>query len=172
MAGGLSSGLEGALDPMQGFAVDRHHVEAAGRQAAEPQQVVLRRPHQTALLGSIHRRGRPSMGAGAARAHLDRGYRKPPNFADLARAIGTSQNKLKAVFKEAFGLTMADYCLDRRMREAQQLLVEAKLTIAQVAERVGYEHQSSFAAAFRGHVGMSPREYRRHRAPFSLEIPA
>lgn len=110
--------------------------------------------------------------AHAARAHLDRSYRKPPNFADLAREIGTSQNKLKAVYKEAFGLTMADYCLDRRMREAQQLLVEAKLTIAQVAERVGYEHQSSFAAAFRGHVGMSPREYRRHRAPFSLEIPA
>jgi AraC-like DNA-binding protein len=110
--------------------------------------------------------------AHAARARLDRDYRRPPNFSDLAREIGTSQNKLKAVFKQAFGLTMADYCLDRRVREAQQLLMEAKLTIAQVAERVGYEHQSSFAAAFRGHVGMSPREYRQHRAPFSLEIPA
>jgi AraC-like DNA-binding protein len=66
---------------------------------------------------------------------------------------------------------MADYCLERRMREAQLLLMEAALTIAQVAERVGYEHQSSFAAAFSGHVGMSPREYRKHRAPFSLELP-
>jgi len=37
---------------------------------------------------------------------------------------------------------------------------------------VGYEHQSSFAAAFRNQVGMSPREYRRHRAPFILEFPA
>jgi AraC-like DNA-binding protein len=44
------------------------------------------------------------------------------------------------------------------------------LTIAQVAERVGYEHQSSFTAAFRGHVGMSPREYRKHRAPFSVAL--
>ena len=90
---------------------------------------------------------------------------------DLAREIGTSQNKLKSVFRQAFGLTMADYCLERRMREAQQLLMEAALTIAQVAERVGYEHQSSFAAAFSGHVGMSPREYRKHRAPFSLDLP-
>ena len=56
------------------------------------------------------------------------------------------------------------------MREAQQLLLEATLTIAQVAERVGYEHQSSFAAAFRGHVGMSPREYRQHRAAFSVSL--
>ena len=110
--------------------------------------------------------------ARSARARLDRDYRRPPNFGDLAREIGTSQNKLKAVFKQAFGLTMADYCLERRVREAQQLLMEATLTIAQVAERVGYEHQSSFTAAFRSHVGMSPREYRRHRAPFSLELPS
>lgn len=110
--------------------------------------------------------------ARAARERLDRDYRRPPNFRDLAHDIGTSQNKLKAVFKQAFGLTMADYCLERRVREAQQLLMEAKLTVAQVAERVGYEHQSSFTAAFRGHVGMSPREYRKHRAPFSLELPA
>jgi len=67
---------------------------------------------------------------------------------------------------------MAEYCLERRMREAQQLLLAATLTIAQVAERVGYEHQSSFAAAFSGHVGMSPRQYRQHRAPFNLSLSA
>ena len=110
--------------------------------------------------------------ARAARACLDREYRRPPNFGALAREVGTSQNKLKAVFKEAFGVTMADYCLERRMREAQLLLMEAALTIAQVAERVGYEHQSSFTAAFRGHVGMSPRDWRRHRAPFTLDLPS
>jgi len=110
--------------------------------------------------------------ARAAQTLLDRDYRRPPNFAELAREIGTSQNKLKSVFKQTFGLTMADYCLERRVREAQQLLMEASLTIAQVAERVGYEHQSSFAAAFRNQVGMSPREYRCHRAPFMLEFPA
>ena len=101
---------------------------------------------------------------------LSRDYRKPPLFNDLAREIGTNPNKLKASFKSAFGTTMAEYCLERRMREAQQLLLEAKLTIAQVAERVGYEHQSSFAAAFSRHIGMSPREYRQHRAPFSLPL--
>jgi AraC-like DNA-binding protein len=110
--------------------------------------------------------------ARAAQALLDRDFRSPPNFSDLAREIGTSQNKLKSVFKQTFGLTMADYCLERRVREAQQLLMEATLTIAQVAERVGYEHQSSFTAAFKKQVGMSPREYRRHRAPFSLEFQA
>jgi AraC-like DNA-binding protein len=118
---------------------------------------------------TLHRRRDLDL-AQSARDRLDREYRRPPPFGDLAREIGTSQNKLKAVFKDAFGVTMADHCLERRMREAQQLLLEAALTIAQVAERVGYEHQSSFTAAFRRHVGMSPREYRQHRAPFSVPL--
>jgi AraC-like DNA-binding protein len=105
-----------------------------------------------------------------AMERLQHEYRMPPLFANLAREVGTNQNKLKAVFKDTFGVTMAEYCLERRMREAQQLLLEAALTIAQVAERVGYEHQSSFAAAFRGYVGMSAREYRRHRAPFNQTL--
>jgi AraC-like DNA-binding protein len=129
--------------------------------------------HTPSLRGAgghaLHRRRDVEL-AHAAMVRLERDYRRPPRFADLAREIATNQNKLKAVFKQAFGITMADYCLERRMREAQQLLLEASLTIAQVAERVGYEHQSSFASAFRGHVGMSPREYRQHRAPFSVPL--
>ncbi|WP_077034984.1 helix-turn-helix transcriptional regulator [Pelomonas sp. KK5] len=108
--------------------------------------------------------------ARAARERLDREYRRPPMFGEVASELGVSLNKLKSVFKEAFGTTMVDHCLDRRMREAQQLLLEGALTIAQVADRVGYEHQSSFTAAFRRHVGLAPREYRRHRAPFIVEL--
>jgi AraC-like DNA-binding protein len=147
-------------------------VQLAGRLAELVAYALEAMLHQHEARTAVLSRRRDLDLARAAQARLDRDYRRPPNFADLAREIGTSQNKLKSVFKQAFGLTMADYCLERRVREAQQLLMEATLTIAQVAERVGYEHQSSFTAAFRSQVGMSPREYRRHRAPFSLELPA
>ena len=101
---------------------------------------------------------------------LARDYRQPPLVGELAREFGASAKKLQASFKSAFGMTMVEYCLERRIREAQQLLIEAKLTVSQVAERLGYAHQSSFAAAFSGHVGMSPREYRRHRAPVDIAL--
>ncbi len=145
-------------------------VQAAGRLAELVAYTLDAMAHTPSLLGSALLRRRDVALAHAALGRLERDFRKPPLFAALAHEIGTNQNKLKAVFKEAFGVTMAAYCLERRMREAQQLLLEATLTIAQVAEHVGYEHQSSFAAAFRSHVGMSPRRYRQHRAPFSVAL--
>jgi AraC-like DNA-binding protein len=145
-------------------------LQYAGRLAELVAYTLDAMQHTPSLQGSALHRQRDVVLAHAAREHLDVNYRRPPVFSDLAHQIGTNQNKLKAVFKDTFGVTMAEYCLERRMREAQQLLLEAVLTIAQIAERVGYEHQSSFAAAFRGHVGMSPREYRQHRAPFSVSL--
>lgn len=145
-------------------------VQYAGRLAELVAYTLDAMQHTPQLRGTALARLRDVELAHAAVQRLEREYRKPPLFAKLAREIGTNQNKLKVVFKEAFGVTMADYCLERRMREAQQLLLQATLTVAQVAERVGYEHQSSFAAAFSSHVGMTPREYRRHRAPFNVPL--
>lgn len=105
-----------------------------------------------------------------AHERLTSQYRDPPLFNELAHELGANPNKLQAAFKAAFGITMAGYCLERRMREAQQLLLEGKLSVAEVAERVGYAHQSNFAAAFSGHLGMSPREYMRHRAPIKVSL--
>jgi AraC-like DNA-binding protein len=99
---------------------------------------------------------------------LAREFRKKPEISDLARELGTNSNKLRAVFKAVYGTTMAEYCLDRRMREAQQLLLQPNLSISQIAERVGYQYPSGFAAAFSSHVGMTPREYRKHRAAIGM----
>lgn len=107
------------------------------------------------------RRRRDADMAHQAFERLSIDYRKPPLFTDLARELGTNPSKLKLVFKEAFGVTMADYCRERRIREAKHLLVGADLTISQIAERVGYEHQSSFTTAFHAEVGVAPREYRQ-----------
>jgi AraC-like DNA-binding protein len=103
-----------------------------------------------------------------ARHRLSLEFRHPPDLDRLAHELGTNRNKLRAAFKTAYGITMAEYCLQCRMREAQKLLLQDRLSIAQVGEQVGYEFPSGFTAAFTAHVGMSPREYRRHRPPTSV----
>jgi len=122
-----------------------------------------------AFAGSTAFRQRDIDLAYEARALLDVHYASPPRFPDLAHSIGTNQNKLKILFREIFGTTMADYCVERRIRQAQGLLLEGRLSVGEIAERVGYEHQSSFTAAFKGHAGMTPKKYQRHRA--ALDVP-
>ncbi len=123
--------------------------------------------------GAAHRAALDWRGADLAQlamARLTGQYRNPPPFPQLASDLGTNTHKLQAAFKGAYGITMAEYCLERRMREAQTLVLEAKFSLGEVAERVGYAHQSNFTAAFTAHVGMPPREYRRHRAPIDIPL--
>lgn len=48
-----------------------------------------------------------------------------------------------------------------RMQIAAGLLSLGALTVAQVAERVGYESEASFGRAFKRGTGMAPSEWRR-----------
>jgi AraC-like DNA-binding protein len=144
---------EGRLIELLAFAID-----AIGRESA---------PAQGRARGGLD-----AVLAQRAMERLSREYRRPPDLDELARHLGTNPNKLRASFKSAFGVTMNEYCLDRRMREAQQLLLQGRLNISQIAERVGYEYPSGFTAAFSRHVGLTPREYRRHRVPITRTLRA
>jgi AraC-like DNA-binding protein len=61
-------------------------------------------------------------------------------------------------------MTVFEYGLGCRMRRALELLQADTVSICQVAESVGYQHQTSFTAAFRDHFGFLPSEARARRA--------
>lgn len=48
----------------------------------------------------------------------------------------------------------------KRMELARRLLQDVTLSIADVAQACGYQHQSSFAEAFRRETGKTPRQWR------------
>ncbi len=84
----------------------------------------------------------------------------PLRMAQIARAIGMSESKLKRTFKARFGTTVFDYGLECRMRHALELLRGKRMTVGQVAFVVGYRHQTSFAAAFQDYFGFLPSQAR------------
>jgi AraC-like DNA-binding protein len=99
----------------------------------------------------------------AVRRILSHQYAPIPHICELARRVGVSESKLKRAFKGRFGVTVAEYGLECRMRRALELLRADTMSICQVAERVGYQHQTSFTAAFREHFGFLPSEARTRR---------
>jgi AraC family transcriptional activator of pyochelin receptor len=96
-----------------------------------------------------------------AKTILQRELQYPPTLLDLARQVGLNDFKLKQGFRHLFGTTVFGYLQTCRMEQAQQLLSDRSLSIAEVAQRVGYTSPSSFCHAFKRHVGMIPRDYRR-----------
>jgi AraC-like DNA-binding protein len=84
----------------------------------------------------------------------------PPTLKDLAQQVGLNDFKLKQGFREIFGTTVFGYLRACRMEQAQQLLAEGQLTIAGVAQMVGYTSQSRFCDAFKRQFSITPRDFR------------
>lgn len=73
--------------------------------------------------------------------------------------MGTT--KLKTSFKQLQGCTITEYIQQRRMSQAEHLLIDTDFTMGQIAEMIGYSTSSRFAELFRKSTGLLPIEYRK-----------
>ncbi|SMG49629.1 helix-turn-helix transcriptional regulator [Paraburkholderia susongensis] len=94
--------------------------------------------------------------------------RLAPTIPELARAVGTNASKLKRGFKFLYGMTIFEYGHRCRMNHALRLLIGERQPVGQVALAVGYQHQTSFTAAFRDYFGFAPKDARRLASPIPL----
>jgi len=96
-----------------------------------------------------------------ARLFIEKNYYTPCTIIDLPRTLGINQTKLKCGFKELFGNTMFGYVKDLQMEKARQLLLDGKLYVNEIADRIGYKHPQHFAAAFKRKFGILPSELKK-----------
>ncbi|MEM8548168.1 MAG: AraC family transcriptional regulator, partial [Pseudomonadota bacterium] len=98
-----------------------------------------------------------------AKEIIEKEYAHPPNLTDLARRLGISETRLKSGFKLIVGSTVMQYCMEKRIEAARYLLMENRLSIAEIGLIVGYEDPSAFARAFRKHCDCTPREWQHSK---------
>jgi AraC family transcriptional regulator len=90
-------------------------------------------------------------------AHLSATIR----IADLADLAQLSEGHFHRAFRAATGRTPLEFVHARRVAMAKQLLASSKLSVAQMALRVGFLSPAHFARVFRSVTGQSPSQYRR-----------
>lgn len=83
----------------------------------------------------------------------------PPTIAELARAVGMNQCKLKAGFKQLFGNSIYALFQEERMNNALRLLQTHNVT--ETAVILGYTNISHFSAAFQKQFGCLPSRARQ-----------
>jgi len=82
---------------------------------------------------------------------------------ELAREAGLSRSHFVRAFKETTGLPPHRWLVSRRVERAQEILINSKLSLVEVAELTGFADQSHFTRVFTRMVGISPGEWRRQR---------
>ena len=80
---------------------------------------------------------------------------------ELAERFQIGETSLKNYFRGVFGENLSVWLREARMRQAAELLRDTDLRVADIAEQVGYENQSKFAAVFVKEYSCPPLEYRR-----------
>ena len=79
----------------------------------------------------------------------------------LAAEVGMSRSVFAAAFRQAVGEPPMQYISSVRITRAGRLLKSSTLSVAKIAQRVGYGSVSSFARAFKKELGQTPAVFRR-----------
>ena len=93
-----------------------------------------------------------------ARDILANQLENPPSITELTKQVRISELTLRRGFRELFGTTVIGYLTSLRMEQAELLLREKKLSVAEVSNLVGYSHLGYFAKVFKRKFGISPSE--------------
>ncbi|RLA72906.1 MAG: AraC family transcriptional regulator [Epsilonproteobacteria bacterium] len=82
----------------------------------------------------------------------------PPTIKALAHLCATNDFKLKSYFKKVHKTTVYAYVQKLRLEKANLLLREKLLSVAEVANAVGYKHQGHFSSIFFKTYGVYPKD--------------
>lgn len=81
--------------------------------------------------------------------------------ADVAAHFGYNAKYLSHLFVKLSGRPLKQYILRCRMDNANLLLTDTNLSIADIAQRLGYEDAHNFSRAYKKITGLSPSDYRQ-----------
>ncbi|MCS3431745.1 AraC family transcriptional regulator [Klebsiella sp. BIGb0407] len=91
---------------------------------------------------------------------LDSGEADGLSIRQMAKALATNPVDLQNGFRIRNGITIAAYLRKNRLEQAFQALRQYDLSVEEAAAMAGYEHVSSFSAAFRKMYGFPPSQAR------------
>ena len=101
---------------------------------------------------------------GRAIAYIEDNPDRAISLRELAGAAGLSRFHFSRVFKHHLGLSPARYVERSRIEQAKALIVNADMSLANIAQAIGFADQGHFSRRFRVHEGRTPAQFAREQA--------
>jgi AraC-like DNA-binding protein len=114
-------------------------------------------------LGWVRALRDPRIGAALALMHAH--PERPWEVEALAAEVGMSRSSFAQRFVELIGEPPTRYLTRVRVQCAARLLQVPGATVAQTAERVGYDSEAAFSRAFKRYMRVAPTAFRAQGAP-------
>ncbi|MCZ0716950.1 helix-turn-helix transcriptional regulator [Aerococcus kribbianus] len=97
-----------------------------------------------------------------AKDYIHSHYDEKINLALLAEITDVNRFYLVHMFKEHTGMSPIEYLISFRVDQAKYLLQHSNLTIAKIADTVGFSSQSYFSKTFKRYTQTNPSNFRKN----------
>jgi len=94
-------------------------------------------------------------------AYIEEHIEQDLSLPTLAAVGGLSISHFKVLFRRATGVPVHQYVIQRRVSRAKELIERGLLPLSEIAQVVGFTHQSHLAHHMRRILGVTPGELRR-----------
>ncbi|MBD2868128.1 helix-turn-helix domain-containing protein [Paenibacillus arenilitoris] len=95
------------------------------------------------------------------RSYIERHYASNElSLTSIADHVGLNSSYLSTFYKKQTGHNVTEYITALRMKEAKSLLEGSELTVAQIAQKVGFANDIGLIRVFKKTEGITPGKYR------------
>lgn len=123
-------------------------------------QIVLQM-RQASAVQSIERvKGSGEKSIDEALEYIREHYNEELSLERVASVVYLNPAYFSQLFKLKTGQGYKDYVISLRLEQAKKLLLNPKLRLAEIAERIGYQDMRHFTQVFRRRFGVTPTEFR------------
>ncbi|MCY9657821.1 response regulator [Paenibacillus chondroitinus] len=141
--------------------------EQINRFEAVPAEVQRMRQASTTQVYEHHASG-SDRSVDVALQYIRTHYHDDLSLEKVAAIVYLNPVYFSQLFKQKIGQGFKEYVTHLRLEQAKQLLLNPKLKLADVADRIGYQDMRHFSQVFRKKYGVTPSEYRNEQTPNSV----
>lgn len=99
-------------------------------------------------------------GARRVQEFLNENFSRKLALSEMAAVCGLSPYHFMRAFSKTFGAPPHQYVLDLRLDFAERLLLDRRITIAEIAHLCGFSSQSHFTTIMKKYRGVTPLQVR------------
>lgn len=92
--------------------------------------------------------------------YLQNNYNREITLQEISDQFYLNRDYISRRFKQEFDETIVNFISKIRIDKAKKLLIQADMSIATIAQTVGYEDEKYFSRVFKKYVNMTPKEFR------------